>query len=77
MEKLSGTKSVFFRFYILCENFSKIGPIVKKILKFPDDPLKSKYYRIILNFRLLNEKLMSSNLVYPSLFLLPMKVKKK
>ena len=23
-----------FRFYILCENFSKIGPIIKKILKF-------------------------------------------
>ena len=22
------------------ENFSKIGPIIKKIPKFPDDPLK-------------------------------------
>ena len=40
MEKYSWTKSVFFRFYILCENFSKIGPIIKKILKFWDDPLK-------------------------------------
>ena len=29
----------FFRFYILCENFSKIGPIIKKIPKFSDDPL--------------------------------------
>ena len=35
-------KKLFFfvRFYILCENFSKIGPIIKKIPKFPDDPLK-------------------------------------
>ena len=31
-----------FRFYILCENFSKIGPIIKKIPKFSDDPLKVK-----------------------------------
>ena len=38
MEKISGTTSVFFRFYILCENFSKIGPIIKKIPKFSDDP---------------------------------------
>ena len=30
----------FFLFYILCENFSKIGPIIKKIPKFSDDPLK-------------------------------------
>ena len=30
----------FFRFYILCENFSKIGPIIKKIPKFQSDPLK-------------------------------------
>ena len=40
MEKVSRTKSVFFRFYILCENFSKIGPIIKKIPKFQSDPLK-------------------------------------
>ena len=41
MEKLSRTTSVFFfRFYILCENFSKIGSIIKKIPKFSDDPLK-------------------------------------
>ena len=40
MEKFSRTTSVFFRFYILCENFSKIGPIIKKIQKFSDDPLK-------------------------------------
>ena len=36
MEKCSRTKSVF---YILYENFSKIGPIIKKIPKFWDDPL--------------------------------------
>ena len=30
----------FIQFYILCENFSKIGPIIKKIPKFWDDPLK-------------------------------------
>ena len=32
MEKFSRTKRVSssFRFYILCENFSKIGPIIKK-----------------------------------------------
>ena len=30
----------YFRFYILCENFSKIGPIIKKIPKFQSDPLK-------------------------------------
>ena len=40
MENFSRTSSVFFRFYILCENFSKIGPIIKKIPKFSDDPLK-------------------------------------
>ena len=34
MEKCSGTKSFFFQFYILCENFSEIGPIIKKIPKF-------------------------------------------
>ena len=40
MEKVSRTKSVFFfRFYLLCENFSKIGPIIKKITKFQSDPL--------------------------------------
>ena len=27
-------KVFLFRFYILCENFSKIGPIIKKIPKF-------------------------------------------
>ena len=31
----------YFRFYILCENFSKIGPIIKKIPKFWDDPLNA------------------------------------
>ena len=40
MEKNSGTKSVFF-FCILCENFSKIGPIIKKIQNFVNDPLKN------------------------------------
>ena len=33
----------FLRFYILYENFSKIGPIIKKIPKFQSDPLKSTY----------------------------------
>ena len=33
-------KVFYFRFYILCENFSKIGPLIKKILKFQSDPLK-------------------------------------
>ena len=40
MEKFSGTKSVFSLFYILCENFSKIGPIIKKIPNFVNDPIK-------------------------------------
>ena len=41
MEKFSRTTSVFFfLFYILCENFSKIRLIIKKIPKFSDDPLK-------------------------------------
>ena len=40
-EKNSGIKRVFFRFYILCENFSKIGPTIKKIPNFVNDPLKS------------------------------------
>ena len=31
MEKISGTTSVFFRFYILCENFSKIELIIHTI----------------------------------------------
>ena len=40
MEKFSWTTVFYFRFYILWENFSKIGPIIKKIPKFSDDPLK-------------------------------------
>ena len=40
MEKVSRTKSLFFLFYLLRENFSKIGPIIKKIPKFQFDPLK-------------------------------------
>ena len=39
MEKISGTKSVFILFYLLCENFSEIGPIIKKIPNFVNDPL--------------------------------------
>ena len=35
-------KVFYFRFYILCENFSKIGPIIKKIPNFVNDPLNSK-----------------------------------
>ena len=35
MENVQEQKVFFFyRFYILCENFSKIGPIIKKIPKF-------------------------------------------
>ena len=30
MEKFQKQKVFLFRFYILCENFSKIGPIIKK-----------------------------------------------
>ena len=33
-------KVFFFRFYILCENFSKIGQIIKKIPNFANDPLQ-------------------------------------
>ena len=48
MEKFSWTKSVvLFRFYILCENFSKIGPLIKIIPKFWDDPLH--YFEIYLS----------------------------
>ena len=36
----------YFRFYILCENFSKIGRIIKKIPKFSDDPLNVKIIKI-------------------------------
>ena len=35
-----------FRFYILCENFSKIGPIIKKIPKFQSDPLKFEAWSV-------------------------------
>ena len=34
-------KVFIFQFYKLCENFSNIGPIIKKIPKFWDDPLKA------------------------------------
>ena len=40
-KKFQEQKVFFFRFYILCENFSKIGPIIKKIPKFQSDPLKN------------------------------------
>ena len=46
MEKVSVTKSFFFRFYKLCENFSKIGPIIKKIPKFQSDPLNFMVERL-------------------------------
>ena len=45
MEKVAGKKVFLFRFYILCENSSKIGQIIKKIPKFWDDPLKSAVKR--------------------------------
>ena len=31
-------KVFFIRFYILCESFSKIGPIIKKFPNFVNDP---------------------------------------
>ena len=43
MEKCQEQKVFFFRFYILCENFSKIRLIIKKIPKFRDDPLKANF----------------------------------
>ena len=39
-KKFHEQKASFFKFYIMCENFSKIGPIIKKIPKFQSDPLK-------------------------------------
>ena len=39
-KKFQEQKVFFCRFYTLCENFIKIGPIIKKIPKFPSDPLK-------------------------------------
>ena len=39
-------KVFFFRFYILCENFSKIRPIIKKVPNFVNDPLKCKIRNI-------------------------------
>ena len=41
MERFHEQKVFLFRFYILCENFSKIGPIIKKIQNFVNDPLMS------------------------------------
>ena len=34
MKNVHKQKVFRFRFYILCENFSKIGPKIKKIPKF-------------------------------------------
>ena len=56
-KKFHEQKVFFFRFYILCENFSKIGPIIKKIPKFQSDPLNivstfySEFCILILGFR--------------------------
>ena len=50
-------KCVFFRFYILCENFSKIGPIVKKIQNFVNDPPKENE-----NFQITLKKMKISKL---------------
>ena len=50
MEKFHEQKVFYFRFYILCENFSKIGPIIKIIQNFVNDPLKTqKGYRLMRN----------------------------
>ena len=66
MEKKFQEQQVFlFRFYILCENFSKIGPIIKKIPKFSDDPFKGTdpfflpILIIIIIFSFLGEKVSS------------------
>ena len=48
MEKIHEQKVFLFRFCILCENFSKIGPIIKKIPKFQSDPLKTSVNRFLL-----------------------------
>ena len=42
MEKKSRTKSVFILFYILCKNFSKNGPIIKKIPNFVNNALNQE-----------------------------------
>ena len=47
-KKFHEQKVFFFRFYILCENFSKIGPIIKKIQKFQSDPLNTSTKEFIL-----------------------------
>ena len=44
-------KCFFFRFYILCENFSKIGPIIKKNRKFQSDPLNVTSKGVYFPFR--------------------------
>ena len=43
MEKNFRNKKCYFLFYILCGNFSKIGPIIKEIPKFWDDPLNHSF----------------------------------
>ena len=44
-KKFHEQKVFCFRFYILSENFSKIGPIIKKIQNFVNDPLKWRVFR--------------------------------
>ena len=46
MEKIPEQKVFLFRFYILCKNFSKIGPIIKKISNFVNDPFKIGSFRL-------------------------------
>ena len=45
-KKFHEQKVFIFLFHIFCENFSKIGPIIKKIPKFANDPLKPLNYLI-------------------------------
>ena len=40
-------KVFLFRFYILCENLSKIGPIIKKIPNFNLIPLNTQFHLIL------------------------------
>ena len=53
----------FFRFYILCENFRKIGPIIKKIPKFSDDPLNASTK----DFTLVNNAIVSYDIAFEEL----------
>ena len=56
MEKVSGTKSLLFSILHIFENFSNIGPIIKKIPKFQSGPLNFYVYVCNYNFARHNVK---------------------